>query len=514
MEPATLGQTQSRFRDAYLRAFKTYISNPSEAALHAAYELGRDAVAGELSMLSLADIHHGALAAVVRSGDGDTDTVLRTAGEFLLQALSAYEMVQRGFWEAQEELRLEREHADQLRRLADSSIAVGSSRSIEEMLQALTNHAREVVGVDCCVAGIVPEGGGAAKVAISRAPAFDGCDRLTTEPHLTQVQAFASLLDGPTTMQNVPGSRNSLPLNYTGVDPANLLIAPIRSRGQDYVGFIVLAGKTASRFTDKDRSISIQLAQTVAASIDNALLHERERRIAETLQRGLLPRGIPRLKDVVVSARYLPGAAGLNVGGDWYDVLSLPSNRTGAAMGDVVGRGAKAATVMGQMRTAFRAYSHDGSSPESVVRRLDSLMSTLDPDHFSTMTYLVWDPKERSADIIVAGHPPPLLMDPASGVRFLDQNPSVPLGTVSNFPYQSVRMPISSGSILILYTDGLVEPQGGLGEGLERLREVASYRIDDPHELCDRILETMLPPDAADDVAVVVLKFLEDAPSP
>jgi hypothetical protein len=504
----TVTETIGRFRNSYSEAFEAYLSHPSEGALHAAYELGRQAVADDLSILDLTEVHHTMLAAATaRPRATTTAGVMAAASDFLLQVLSAYEMVQRGYREAQEELRSEREHADQLRRLADSSVAISSSLSIRDMLNTLTDHAREIVGVECCVAGIAGAEAGGPNVAMSRTRAFAGCDHFATDPRLSEMQALAAGLDGPARMDRATPEEAS-PFNDSALDPADVLIAPLRSRGHDYVGFIVLVGKMEGRFTDKDESIAIQLAQTVSAAIDNALLYERERRIAEALQRGLLPTDIPILQGVAVAARYLPGASGLNVGGDWYDVVSLPDNRTGVAMGDVVGRGVKAATVMGQLRTAFRAYAHDGSWPESVVGRLDRLMSTLDRDHFSTMVYLVWDPTERVAHTVLAGHPPPLLIDRAGRSRFLENDPSVPLGTVADFSYGSVRTSVDVGSTLVLYTDGLVEQEGGLEQGLARLQKAASYPSDDANQLCDRILKSMLPPDSEDDVAVVVLRFL------
>jgi hypothetical protein len=504
----TITRTVSRFRAAYSGAFEAYISSPSENALHAAYELGREAVAKQLSMLDLTEIHHGVVALVlVSSGGSRAETVMAAASDFLLETLSAYEMVQRGFRETQEELRNEREHADQLRRLADSSIAISSRLSIGEMLQTLTRHARRVIGVNCCLAGIVGANDDARNAAISRAPAHSHWDRFTTEPHLSELHAIASGLGGPTRMDEVGTPRDFIFRDEVDIDPGDLLIAPLKSRKQDHVGFIVLAGKVKGGFTDKDTSISIQLAQTVSAAIDNALLYEREHRIAEALQGGLLPREIPHLRGVAVAARYMPGAAGLNVGGDWYDVMSLPKDRTGVAMGDVAGRGVKAATVMGQIRTAFRAYAHDGSQPESVVRRLDRLMSTLDPDHFSTMAYLVWDPGDAAAHTVVAGHPPPLLIDHTGRARYLDEDASVPLGTLPGFPYRQVRTPVDVGSTLVMYTDGLVEQEAGLDEGLARLARAAAHG-GSPDELCDRILESMLPPNAEDDVAIAVLRFL------
>lgn len=224
--------------------------------------------------------------------------------------------------------------------------------------------------------------------------------------------------------------------------------------------------------------------------------------MAETLQRGLLPKRLPKVPGIEVSARYLPGAAGLNVEGDWFDVVRLPNDRTGVVIGDVVGRRVRAATVMGQIRTAFRAYSIDGSPPETVIGRLDRLMSSLDPDHFSTVAYLVWDPAEGQARAVVAGHPPPLLIDPSGDARYLDEDTSVPLGTMDDFPYASVRTSIKAGSTLVMYTDGLVEQDGGLDERLRDLAARASAEPAPPERLCDRILGSMLPADNEDDVAI------------
>jgi hypothetical protein len=419
-------------------------------------------------------------------------------------------MLQRGFSEAQEELRSEREHADQLRRLADSSVAINASLSIGQMLQALTRHARLVIGADCCIAGIIAADGSAPKVAISRSPDNPGWDRLTQEPHPSEVHALVSRLGRPKRMD-----KGLMPEGFSfpdedGARLTDFLAAPITSHGRHCVGFILLADRSEGKFTGKDMVISIQLAETVSAAIDNALLYERERRVAEMLQRGLLPNGLPDLRGLAVSARYLPGAAGLNVGGDWYDVFSLPEGRTGVAIGDVIGRGVKAATVMGQIRTAFRAYSLIEGSPEKVVARLDCLMSDLDPEHFSTMIYLVWDPAEGTARTVVAGHPPPLLIDAAGQAEFLGGDVSVPLGTMAGFPYRHLRTSVENGSTLVLYTDGLVEQEGGVEKGLANLKRAASYPADSPDELCDRLLKSMLPADSEDDVAIVVLRFLAE----
>jgi serine phosphatase RsbU (regulator of sigma subunit) len=501
------------FRDLYASAFNADVAAPSEEALHVAYELGREAVAKQLSLLDLTQIHHEVLASRVGACDRqDVRAVMEAANEYFLQTLSAYEMVQRGFSETKRELQSEREHADQLRRLADSSLAVNSSLSIEEMLKAATDHSRLIVGADCCIAGVTAAHSDISTIAISRSSTSAGWDGLMRSPIVSKMYSVAMLLDEPVRFGGDQPPAGFPAMEEAGVSVSEYVLAPLERQGHHCVGFILVAN-AGGGFTEKDQSILIQLAQTVSAAIDNAVLYARERRVAESLQRGLLPKSIPDVPGLAVAARYLPGAAGLNVGGDWYDVVRLPQGRTGLVIGDVVGRGVGAASVMGQIRTAFRAYSIDGSPPETVIAQLNRLMSALDPDHFSTLAYLMWDPAEGRARTVIAGHPPPLLIDPSGNARYLDGDGSVPLGTVEDSPYGSVDTSIDVGSTLIMYTDGLVEQGGELGDRLEALARIASAHPGAPDELCDRILRSMLASDTEDDVAVVVVRFLGRAAS-
>ena len=502
------------FQDLYNNSFLTDVATPSERALHVAYELGRAAVASQLSLLDLTHIHHAVLASRLEScAQRDVRTVVETADEFFLQTLSAYEMIQRGFSEAQRELRSEREHADQLRQLAESSLAVNSSLSIKDMLKAVTDHSKVIIGADCCIAGVTGAGAGLSPMD-SQSSGWIHTDYLKKDEIVSRILSVAKLLDAPVKFTGEDPPPDLADIGTTDFSAGELLLAPLRQPGRHCVGFILLANRVVGGFTDKDESILIQLAQTVSVAVDNAALYARERRVAETLQRGLLPKDVPDVPGLAIAARYRPGAAGLNVGGDWYDVVRLSHGRTGLVIGDVVGRGVRAASVMGQTRTAFRAYSIDGSPPEIVIARLDRLMSVLDPDHFSTVAYLVWDPGKRRARAVIAGHPPPLLIDPSGVAHYLNGDGSVPLGTIQDFPYRSVDTPIDMGATLIMYTDGLVEQGGELGDGLKELAEIASRHPGAPDELCDRILTSMLPEDADDDVAVVVVRFLGLPPPP
>jgi serine phosphatase RsbU (regulator of sigma subunit) len=235
-------------------------------------------------------------------------------------------------------------------------------------------------------------------------------------------------------------------------------------------------------------------------------LADHERRVAETLQRGLLPRRFPDVPGLSVAVRYMPGAAGVSVGGDWFDVVPIEDKRTGMAIGDVLGRGVKAASVMGQVRIAFRAYALSGDPPDEVLKRLDHLIQALELAHFSTMTYLILDSSTGVVTFTRAGHPPPLLVSPDGEGRYVEQGLSVPLGVMPDAVFERASFSLEPGSILVLYTDGLVEGDEGIDDGLERLRESVDSRAE-LETICDRVLKRMLRNGSSDDVALMLLRL-------
>jgi serine/threonine protein phosphatase PrpC len=232
-----------------------------------------------------------------------------------------------------------------------------------------------------------------------------------------------------------------------------------------------------------------------------------EREVAQTLQRRLLPERLPEIPGVAVAARYLPGGVGVNVGGDWYDVFLLPDERIAVAVGDVLGRGADAASVMGQVRMAFRAYAVGGEAPEIVVDRMDALIQAMGLGHFSTMLYLILDPDARLIRMVRAGHPPPLLVPPRGEPRYLEAGLGVPLGVVAGTKYQPMVTDVEPGSVLILYTDGLVETREGIDRGLIQLQKAVGTGRGNLDVLCDRILEQMVGSTVHDDVALVIIRL-------
>jgi anti-anti-sigma factor len=236
---------------------------------------------------------------------------------------------------------------------------------------------------------------------------------------------------------------------------------------------------------------------------------EREHRITETLQRSLLPERMPEIPGVALASRYLPGSAGLDVGGDWYDVFLLPNGRVALTIGDVVGRGVASAAAMGQLRTALRAYALDAGSPGAVVERLSRLVHEFESAQMATLVYAVLDPDTGQLTFASAGHPPPLLVGPGATARFLDDGRSPPLG-VWQGTVRDATVTMEPGATLLLYTDGLVESRTeSIEQSLEAFRRSVLDHDGDLDALCDdRILRSPRPQASDDDVALLALRLM------
>ena len=191
--------------------------------------------------------------------------------------------------------------------------------------------------------------------------------------------------------------------------PRAVLAAPLTIRGE-LAGVVELGLCSTRRWTADEESLLILMADRAGLAIANARAYEQELGTVETLQRSLLPDRLPDLDSVTLAARYRPGGA--KVGGDWYDALELGDGRLGVAMGDVVGHGLGAASLMGQLRHATRAYALEGHPPGGVLDRLDRLVRSLDGAQMATLMYLVVEPDRSSVRLASAGHVPPLLVGP------------------------------------------------------------------------------------------------------
>jgi serine phosphatase RsbU (regulator of sigma subunit)/anti-sigma regulatory factor (Ser/Thr protein kinase) len=297
----------------------------------------------------------------------------------------------------------------------------------------------------------------------------------------------------------------------TRAQPRALMVSPLTVKGR-MEGVIEVGTKRDRRFSAEEESLLVLMADRAGLAIEHARAYQREVGTVELLQRSLLPDRLPDLPGVRIAARYMPGGA--DVGGDWYDAIPLEDGAVGVAMGDVVGHGLGAASLMGQLRSATRAYALDGHTPAGVLDRLDKLVRGIDGSQMATLLYLVVDADMSRLRFASAGHVPPLVIAP-SGTRYLDSAPNPPLGVYGGRSHRELSADLEPGSTIVLYTDGLVEERGvSIDTGLEALRQAASDK-GHPEELCDHLVETMLAIHPAhDDIAVLALSATPDAVEP
>jgi PAS domain S-box-containing protein len=288
--------------------------------------------------------------------------------------------------------------------------------------------------------------------------------------------------------------------------PRALMASPLTVKGR-MAGVVEIGSRKARRFSPEEESLLVLMADRAGLAIEHARAYEREVGTVEMLQRSLLPDRLPKLPGVKIAARYLPGGA--DVGGDWYDAIPLEDGRVGLAMGDVVGHGLGAASLMGQLRHAARAYALEGHSPPAVLDRLDRLVRSLQGAQMATLLYLVVDSDLRTVRFASAGHVPPLVVSPDAEARFLEGAPNPPLGVFESSGHEEITVELEPGSTIVLYTDGLVEERGvSIDAGLDALRRAAEHPAD-PEELCDHLVDSMLAVHPkGDDIAVLALQAL------
>jgi PAS domain S-box-containing protein len=231
-----------------------------------------------------------------------------------------------------------------------------------------------------------------------------------------------------------------------------------------------------------------------------------ERKRADVLERSFIPDHLPTIPGVQLAARFIPGGAGIEVGGDWYDVLELDDGSIAIAMGDVAGRGVQAAAIMAQLRNALRAYVFEGHPPAFALERLNQLAWGMDRGVMATLVYLAFDPASGQVRLASAGHLPPLQANPDGSTEYLEDGRSLPLGVARATTYDEAKYELSPGATLLLYTDGLVEQRGiPIDAGLARLAASTRSEQDDIEDLCDHLIET-LDPAGDDDVALLALR--------
>ncbi|MFB8028336.1 SpoIIE family protein phosphatase [Streptomyces sp. NPDC056465] len=304
----------------------------------------------------------------------------------------------------------------------------------------------------------------------------------------------------------------------------SLMAVPMRARGVVLGVAMFWRAQRPEPFEDEDLSVAEELVARAAVSIDNARRYSREHNVAVTLQRSLLPQGLPDQSAIDAAYRYLPAQAGLGglggVGGDWFDIIPLPGARVALVVGDVVGHGLHAAATMGRLRTAVHNFSTLDLPPDELLWHLDELVARIDQDESAegsegggvtgaTCLYAIYDPVSGRCSMARAGHLQPVIVGPDGSAAFADVPGGPPLG-LGGMPFETLDIQLAENSRLVLYTDGLVEERHrDIDEGLELLRgTLAGHPDRTPEETCEAVLRVLVPARARDDVALLVGRAL------
>ncbi len=327
------------------------------------------------------------------------------------------------------------------------------------------------------------------------------------------LRGVAASLAGPGYYQGTPDSGIAVTQRelfaVTGMHSA--AIAPIRGV-REVLGAVTLGRATQPEaFDPADLSLLEDITRRAGLALSNARLYQRQRRVAETMQRHLLPH-LPRVAGLGMAARYLPAPHASQVGGDWYDAFVLPDKATALVIGDVAGHDLDAAAGMAQVRNMLRAYAWAHQEPPSaIVDRLDQAVLHITDASMATMVFARVEPVAEATWQLRwtnAGHPPPLLVTHDGQTRYLDDAHGILLGSGVRHPRTDAVTALPPLSTLVLYTDGLIEaPRRSLDIGLSELRRHAAALAQRPLEaFCDLLLSRVRPADNTDDIALLALR--------
>ncbi|MER5863930.1 SpoIIE family protein phosphatase [Kitasatospora sp. NPDC002040] len=431
----------------------------------------------------------------------------------------------------------EREAAGVRRSLAllnEASTHIGSTLDLEttakELLDVIVPQFCDLASVDLYTTLLSGEAGPPS----GQPGASDGCGELRRVAVSSVVGGASSVLgaEGAVPVAEAGGSlcyprrspharalrtgRSVVP--QPGPDPLlrSTLVVPLVARDQ-VLGLVQLSRAIGSEpFDARDVAIAEELVARAAICLDNARLYRREHERALILQRSLLPPGNPAATGLEIARRYLPSNNNTEVGGDWFDVIPLPGSRTALVIGDVMGRGLRAAVAMGQLRTAVRTLALLELDPAEVLTALDEIARGLGGDttapgeeaevYLATCVYAVYDAVKQRCIFANAGHLPPVVLSPGEPARMLEVPPGLPLG-VGGEPFEEVTVTLPDGAVLGLYTDGLVESRKHqLDEGLRAFRTALNGGSRHLESLCDEVLQELIPHHGEDDIALLMAK--------
>lgn len=389
---------------------------------------------------------------------------------------------------------------EQLRRIESVTDAALAHLDVEALLDALLVRVRDALGTDTAAVLLID-----AETNELIATSATGLEEeVRVGVRIPLGAGFAGRIAAevaPVVLEDVDHANVYNPiLRRKGI--RSLMGVPLIAEGRA-IGVIHVGTLSPRQFSDEDITFLQMVADRVALAVQ-ARRSNVERAAAAALQRSLIPARLPRVRGLELAARYLPAVGA--VGGDWYDVFTLPGGHVGMVMGDVVGRGLGAAVIMGRLRSALRAYALEVLDPAGVLERLDRKLQHFEPGQMTTVLYGVVDAGLATVEVSSAGHPLPVVKTPTDGPSVVEAHVDLPLGVSVERARHSSTVDLPPGSVLALFTDGLIERRGEvLDEGFDRLCEALT--TESAERSCQAALADLVPEEGwSDDAALLVVR--------
>ncbi len=399
---------------------------------------------------------------------------------------------------------------DEVSRVQRLSVALAASMTVRDVSRAVVSALRDPLGADSVVLAELHAG----RLVVTdmepqEGPAVWGTWRSQWHSEWPD----ASPGDVPTLEDVLRQGRTrlwassaDLEPGLAGIGPGGFAVLPLPADGR-MAGVCLLGWDDQHEFAAEERALLTAAAGLIGQALVRARAHDAEHEFTAMLQSSLLPRTLPVLPGCTAVARYLPATTGLAVGGDWYDVIPVSDRSVALVIGDVQGHSAEAAAIMGQIRTAIRAYAVEGHPPDVVMSHANRLLVGLDTEAFATCCYLALDVEEGEAWVVRAGHPQPVLRGPDGGTQEIESEGGPPLGVIADADFPMTNLGVAPGTVLALFTDGLVESSKlPLDDGVRRVRRaLAAADPADADRTADDLIGTTERRE--DDVALLLLRY-------
>ncbi|WP_231618889.1 SpoIIE family protein phosphatase [Nonomuraea sp. SBT364] len=385
------------------------------------------------------------------------------------------------------------------------AVSLARAMSAQDVIDLVADHVVPVYGAQALA--ILTWESGRMRVVAARGYSRELIEEFDGRPALRQVSPTA---DHDPAKPSFYATRDELYRAYPDLPDAATMeawaVLSLVTSGRP-IGTCVLAFDRTHRFSGDERAAFTALGGLIAQAFERAWLYDNKHQLAQSMQASLLPHTLPEIPGLEVTARYVPATPGMDIGGDFYDLIRLSDTEAAAVIGDVQGHDMTAAALMGQVRTAIRTHSTTGATCGEVLAHTNRLMAELAPDRFTSCLYLTLDLDRRTACLACAGHPPPLISCPGAPTRVVGLPPGLLLGIDPGAEYTTVDLDLPPGSVLTLYTDGLIEEPGlDLGEAIAGL---AARFTPAPHRRLGGLADSLIGPateERLDDTAVLLLR--------